>query len=310
MILPVTLASTLLVGGLLEASPAEASAEPEPAEPIAVPAPEQVRDRGSGVGDGGDRRAPTTHGADPQDQVESGEGPLPQPEQVRDEATIEPPPPAPAQPPAPSSSATPPDPQARPSEGVYAVGSSGIAPLPPPPPPVSPESIARGRWSGVGWLSVRLIVSGPIAGDSPARPTVVALGGGAEGGWRIRQWIGLGTSFTRQPHEVYREDVPDAPAIITYRGYMSAWDIAFVRLFAPVRGRVDPFIDVGGGLAFFEPARNRPTVMGGTVRASVGFEAWVARNLTLGLSGVYRANFLDDTVGHAWQAAVDFGVHW
>jgi hypothetical protein len=159
-------------------------------------------------------------------------------------------------------------------------------------------------------LSVRLIVSGPIAGDSPARPTVVSLGGGAEGGWRIRQWIGLGTSFTRQPHEVYREDVPDAPAIITYRGYMSAWDIAFVRLYAPVRGRVDPFIDVGGGLAFFEPARDRPTIMGGTVRASVGFEAWVSRNLTLGLSGVYRANFIDDTVGHAWQAAIDFGVHW
>jgi hypothetical protein len=274
MILLYPLASCLLLG----ASPAEAPAEPEP---IAVPAPEQV-----------------------QEAVESGAGPLPQPEQVRDEATFEPPQSAP------SSSATPPDPQARPSEGVYAVGSSGIAPLPAPPPPVSPETISRGRWSGVGWLSVRLVVTGPIAGDSPARPTVVALGGGAEGGWRIRQWIGLGTSFTRQPHEVYREDIPDAPAVVTFRGYMSAWDIAFVRLFAPVRGRVDPFIDVGGGLAFFEPARDRPTLLGGTVRASVGFEAWVARNLTLGLSGLYRANFVDDTVGHGWQAAVDFGVHW
>lgn len=276
MILPVT----LLLGVVLAAGPAEPPAE----QPITVPAPEDVRD-----------------------QAEAGEGPLPQPEQVRDQATLDPAKPAPSSAP---SSATPPNPQARPSEGVYAVGSSGIAPLPPPPPPVPPETIARGRWSGVGWLSVRLIVSGPIAGDSPGRPTVVSLGGGAEGGWRIRQWIGLGTSFTRQPHEVYREDVPDAPAIISYRGYMSAWDIAFVRLFAPVRGRVDPFIDVGGGLAFFEPARNRPTILGGTVRASVGFEAWVSRNLTLGLSGVYRANFVDDTIGHAWQAGLDFGVHW
>ncbi|HVH98812.1 MAG TPA: hypothetical protein VM869_08880 [Enhygromyxa sp.] len=270
MILHLTLASSLLGAG----PPAEPAPEPEP-EPIAVPAPEQVRDA-----------------------AESGAGPLPQPEQVRDEANLET---APSQPP---------DPQARPSEGVHAVGSSGIAPLPPPPPPVSPETISRGRWSGVGWLSVRLLVAGPIAGDSPARPTVIALGGGAEGGWRIRQWIGLGTSFTRQPHEVYREDVPDAPATITFRGYMSAWDIAFVRLFAPVRGRVDPFVDIGGGLAFFEPARDRPTSMGGSVRASVGFEAWIARNLTLGISGVYRANFVDDTVGHAWQGALDFGVHW
>jgi hypothetical protein len=277
MILSLTFCSSLALG---PASPPELPVEQEP---IAVPAPEQV-----------------------QDAAESGAGPVPQPEQVRDQATLTP---TPTQPPAPHST-HPPNPKARPSEGVYAVGSSGIAPLPPPPPPVPPESIARGRWSGVGWLSVRLLVAGPIAGNPPARPTVISLGGGVEGGWRIRQWIGLGASFTRQPHEIYREDVPDAPAAITYRGYMSAWDIAFVRLFAPVKGRVDPFLDVGGGLTFFEPARDRPTLMGGSVRASVGFEAWVSRNLTLGLSGIYRANFVDDTVGHAWQAAIDFGVHW
>ncbi|HLT38537.1 MAG TPA: hypothetical protein VK034_19755 [Enhygromyxa sp.] len=260
----------------VEPAPPTASPEPSP-EPIVVPAPEQV-----------------------QDAAESGAGPVPPPEQVRDQSQLQPG----QQPPAP------PNPRARPSEGVYAVGSSGVAPLPAPPPPVSPEAITRGRWSGFGWLSVRLLVSGPIAGHPPARPTVISLGGGAEGGWRIRQWIGLGAAFTRQPHEVYREDVPDAPAVVDYRGYMSVWDVAFVRLFAPVRGRVDPFLDVGGGLAFFDPARNRPTLVGGSVRAAVGFEAWVGRNLTLGLSGIYRANFVDDTVGHGWQAAIDFGVHW
>lgn len=273
MILLSTLVLTVATG------PAEPSAEP-PTEPIVVPDPGQV-----------------------QDAAETGAGPVPPPEHVRDQATLEPPPSG-------STPATPPNPQARPSEGVYAVGSSGIAPLPPPPPPVPIESLARGRWSGVGWLSVRLLVTGPIAGDPPARPTVVALGGGAEGGWRIRQWVALGAAFTRQPHEIYREDIPDAPASVTFRGYMSAWDIGFFRFYAPVRGRFDPFVDVGGGLAFFEPARNRPTLFGGSIRASVGFEAWVARNLTLGLSGIYRANIVDDTVGHSWQAALDFGVHW
>jgi hypothetical protein len=139
---------------------------------------------------------------------------------------------------------------------------------------------------------------------------VISLGGGVEGGWRITQWVGLGAAFTRQPHEIYREDIPDAPAVVNYRGYMSAWDLAFLRFFAPVKGRFDPYLDVGGGLAFFEPARSRPTQVGASIRASVGFEAWVARNLTLGLAGLYRANFVDDTVGHAWQAAIDFGVHW
>jgi hypothetical protein len=271
----------LLSLALLAPEPAAGSAEPAP---VVVPAPEQV-----------------------QETAESGAGAVPPPEQVRDQATIAPAQPGPAQP---SHSTVAPNPRARPSEGVFAVGSSGIAPLPPPPPPVPPETIARGRWSGVGWLSVRLLVAGPIAGIPPARPTVISLGGGVEGGWRIRQWIALGAAFTRQPHEIYREDLPDTPAVVNYRGYMSAWDVAFVRLFAPVRGRVDPYLDVGGGLAFFEPARSRPTVVGGSIRASVGFEAWVARNLTLGLSGLYRANFVDNTVGHAWQATVDFGVHW
>jgi hypothetical protein len=212
---------------------------------------------------------------------------------------------APPEPPA-----APPNPHARPSEGVHAVGSSGVAPLPPPPPPVPPSTISRGRWSGVGWLSVRLLVSGPIAGDTPARPTVISLGGGAEGGWRIRQWIALGSGFARQPHEVYREDIPDAPAIINYRGYLSTWDVGFLRLYAPVRGRVDPFVDVGGGLAFFDPARDRPVLVGATVRASVGFEAWIARNLTLAVTGIYRGNFVDRTIGHSWQAALGFGIHW
>jgi hypothetical protein len=213
--------------------------------------------------------------------------------------------PAPESPPA-----HPPDPRARPSEGVYAVGSSGVAPLPPAPPPVDPSTIRRDGWRGVGWLALRVLASGPVYGDAPGRPTVIALGGGAEGGWRIRQWIGLGMGFSRQPHELYRQDVPDAPAVFNRRGYMTAWDAAFVRLYAPVRGRIDPFIDVGGGLALFDPARQRRSIAGGTVRASFGFDAWITRQLTLGVAGIYRVNFVDETVGHAWQAAIDLGVHW
>ena len=207
-------------------------------------------------------------------------------------------------------SLAPPDPDARPSEGVYAVGSSGVVPLPPPPPPVSPTSISRGRWSGIGWLSLRLFAAGPLAGQTPGRPTVISLGGGAEGGWRIRQWVALGTAFTRQAHEVYRQPIPDSNQTFEQRGTMSAWDIGFFRFYAPVRGRFDPFIDVGGGLALYNPARDRPSAFGATVRASVGFEVWITRSLTLGLAGLYRVNVIEDTVGHAWQAGLDFGIHW
>ena len=208
--------------------------------------------------------------------------------------------------------ARPPNPKARPSEGVYAVGSSGVAPLPPPPPPVAPTRIRRGSWRGSGWVAVRLHVAGPIAGVPPARPTVISLGGGAEGGWRIRQWVALGAGFSRQPHELYREDIPDTPAPteVDRRGFMTAWDIAFLRLYAPVRGRVDPYIDIGGGLSFFEPARERATQVGGTVRTSVGLDVWITRSVTLGLTGLYRANFVEQTVGHSWQAALEVAIHW
>jgi hypothetical protein len=283
-------------GGLLALTldgPPELPPEPEPVvapepEPVVAPAPEPEVE-------------PEVEPAPPE-AVPAPEGEpivVPAPEAVQSAAAGT----GPVQP------AHPPNPHARPSEGVYAVGSSGVAPLPPPPPPVPSSTISKGSWRGVGWLSARLHVAGPISGEVPARPTVIALGGGAEGGWRIRQWVALGSSFSRQPHEVYREQIPDAP-LVTSRGFMTAWDVAFLRLYAPVRGRVDPFIDVGGGLSFFDPARDQPLVIGGTARVSAGLEFWITHSLTLGLVGIYRFNTVDDARGHVWQAAIDVGIHW
>ena len=269
------ISSLAIVAALVAAQPGAGAPAPAPAEEVEVePEPE------------------------PKPEVEPEPEPEPEPiavlspEQVQEQASA------------------PPDPRARPSEGVHAVGSSGIAPLPPAPDPLPPSTIPRGSWRGQGWLSIGTQVTGPLAGDAPARPTVISLGGGVEAGWRIRQWIGLGVGFARQPHEVYRRPLADSSGTLRLRGHMNACDLLFVRLYAPVRGRVDPFIDVGGGLAIFNPARDQPTRGGGTVRASIGLDAWVTRNVTLGLSGIYRANFVDETVGHAWQAAFNLGLHW
>jgi hypothetical protein len=206
--------------------------------------------------------------------------------------------------------ASPPSPQARPSEGVYAVGSGPVTPLPPPPPPVPASAIPKFDWRGVMWLSVRLTVTGPIAGNYPARPSVVSLGGAVEGGWRINQIAALGLGLARQPHEVIRQTGPGDVTTVR-RGTMTVWDVAFVRLFAPVRGRVDPFLDVGGGMAFLEPAREgEPLEIAGTARGSVGIDVWVSKNLTLGVSGLYRAAFLRESIGHSVQGAIEIAVHW
>ena len=88
-------------------------------------------------------------------------------------------------------------------------------------------------------------------------------------------------------------------------------DFAFVRLFAPVRGRVDPFVDLGGGMVFLESARpGLPLDVGGSLRASVGFDAWLTKTITLGISGLYRAVFVGDSIGHTIQGAVELAVHF
>jgi len=265
--------------------PPELPPEPPP-EPVAETAPIEVR-------------APEQVQSD----AERGAAALPTPEQVRDNAG-ERPTSAGGDPFAP-----PPNPKAHPSEGVYAVGSGPIAPLPAPPPPVPISTIPKLDWRGTAWLSFRLTVTGPIGGAYPAKPSVVSLGGAVEGGWRINQLVGVGIGLARQPNEIIRQTVLDQTVV--RRGNMNVWDFAFVRLFAPVRGRVDPFVDLGGGMVFLESARpGLPLDVGGSLRASVGFDAWLTKTITLGISGLYRAVFVGDSIGHTIQGAVELAVHF
>lgn len=204
---------------------------------------------------------------------------------------------------------TPPNPSARPSEGVYAVGSGPLAPLPPPPPAVPASTIPKLDWRGHLWLALRVNVSGPLGGTSPAKPSVVGVGVLVEGGWRINQIAALGTSLGRQPHEQVRTEV-DVGTILQ-RGWQSTWDVALLRLFPPVRGRVDPFVDLGGGVVFIEPAlEQRPLGIGGSTRVSVGIDAWITKNISIGLGLLHRANFVEGTFGHSLQGLIDISGHW
>lgn len=228
----------------------------------------------------------------------------------------QPPADAPAPTPAPmeaepgSEATTPPNHRAPPSEGVFAVGSGGIAPLPEPPPAVPASSIEQGTWRGDGWVKGRLHVAGAIGGERPARATAVAIGGGAEAGWRIRPWVGIGMGFSRQVHEVFSVYNPIIDTSEPTRGHLSAWDLAFVRFWAPVRGRVEPYLGLGGGVAFYDPARPSGIRGGWTAYTQVGVDFWIGRVVTLGLSGQYRATGVDQSLGHGWQSGLDFGLHW
>ena len=193
-----------------------------------------------------------------------------------------------------------------------AVGMGATAPLPPPAPPVDPSSITKGPWRGRGYLNLRVFASGPVGGQQPARANVVAFGGEAEIGWRINNWVSLGAGLGGQPHRRVERTV----LISGERYYEVAdaslmnWDFAVVRFFVPMTGRLQPFLDVAGGLSVLGPLPGESRRIGGQGRASVGTDIWLSRNLSLELAFGYRINAMDDAIGHDLLGRTGLGIHW
>lgn len=217
-------------------------------------------------------------------------------------------------PPGADPNAAPPKP-APPPDGVGAVGSGVQSPLPPPKPPVDPSTIRTGPWRGTGWISLRLIVEGPLGGELPARSRVTAIGGGGELGWRVNNWLGIAAGMARRPHDQVDRQVQDElsgeQVKVRYVGHLTSFDFAIARLYWPAERRFQPFVDLGGGLSIVEPPDPEDAVLlGGHMRSAVGFDAWIARTVTLGAGLVYRANFVEDSTGHSLGGFAEFGLHW
>ncbi|TPV92406.1 MAG: porin family protein [Myxococcales bacterium FL481] len=189
------------------------------------------------------------------------------------------------------------------------------APLPAPPPPVPVSALLSGPWRGVGWLAVHLTTTGPIGGDRPALPTVVAVGFGLEAGWRVNNFLGIGTGVSRQTHErsdyYYIDQFTSERILERSYGELTNFDVLFARGYLPVRGRVQPFAEIGGGLVILEPTDvTIAAYVGGQGRAGLGVEAWISRSLTLAAGARYRLTAFEDATGHSYQGYLQFGVHW
>lgn len=195
-----------------------------------------------------------------------------------------------------------------------------VEPLPAPPAPLRRDKISRGPWRGRFWLGVRGGLTGPISGDRPARPSAVAIGGGVDVGWRVNNWLGFGTGLSGQIHdaEYLRVETPIGDEVRLVYGNMVAWDVAFARLFAPLRRRFQPFAELGGGVASYE----RPAggyLVGGQVRYGIGFDGWVSSNVTIGLSALGRTTRLNRRFeggaverpsASSYQVIAELGLHW
>lgn len=223
----------------------------------------------------------------------------------------------------PATAAPPPDPQAPPPTpgpppgGAEAVGGTETAPLPPPPTPVNPSRIQQGPWRGKAWIGVKVTVTGPLGtGPGPyANPTVLSWGGLLEGGWRINNLFAVGASISRHPHQqrktVVRDPFDELEYTTVYTGRLLPVDV-FARAYAPVFGRFQPYIDVGGGIALITPPlpqdANRAA---GVARGSVGLDIWLARNFTINASVLYRfigAGGAD--IGHSLSGHAGVGIHF
>jgi hypothetical protein len=178
---------------------------------------------------------------------------------------------------------------------------------------VDPSSIRDGPWRGIAWLNVGLTVGGKVGGSEPAATTVVAVGGTGEVGIRASNWLGIGLGFSRHAHDqtTIRVVYPDGVVVKeAYRGYMTNLDIALFRFYAPTKGRIQPWADVGAGLAFLEPPRSHLEEVGLTVRGTAGVDFWLARQLTVTLQLGYRADVLKDSSGHTLRGGLLMGAHW
>ena len=202
--------------------------------------------------------------------------------------------------------------------GGFDLGGRQVDPLPPPPPPVDPARIRMDPWRGRFWLAPRLLITGPIGGEKPARPTLLTIGGGLDFGIRINNRFGIGTGISGQTHTSIRTTVPGTVDKTIRNGSALFYDVAFVRLYF-LKKRFQPLIEAGGGLARINmPLGER--LFGAQVRAAVGFDAWVTSQVTLGFTTVYRMIALhlpQDgitpphwSIGHAMQGALQLGLHW
>jgi hypothetical protein len=193
-------------------------------------------------------------------------------------------------------------------------------PLPSPPPPVPRDRIRKGPWRGRWWAGLRIGLAGPIAGDVPAKPTVGSVSGGFDLGYRVNNWLGIGTGFSGhlQDRAEVEEVTPAGVETRTVYGDMIFWDPLFARLYLPVKRRFQPFAEVGGGLASYERAEGG-YILGGQLRGGVGFDGWVTSNITLGVIANYRLTRLNQKfadgavahpIGHSYQLLFELGFHW
>ncbi|MCB9749653.1 MAG: hypothetical protein H6713_06550 [Myxococcales bacterium] len=191
-------------------------------------------------------------------------------------------------------------------------------PAPAPEPTPEPKKAEKPKPAGL-WLALRLGATFGVGGDRPARAMLVSPTGGFDLGYRVNDHVSIGTGISGQIHD--KELVPAQDAEKGQSegfGTMFAWDALNLRFYAGRRGRLQPYLEVGGGMAVYRRPGGSVTP-GPMLRAGLGFERWVSEHVTIGIAGTYRLSAFEmkytkaETewlMGHGVQAFFDLGFHW
>ncbi|MBK8236491.1 MAG: hypothetical protein IPK74_13125 [Deltaproteobacteria bacterium] len=194
-----------------------------------------------------------------------------------------------------------------PAEPPEAVGSDE-PPLPPAPPRATGR-IRSGGYTGVGWFALRFALEGGLL---PAGRRTLSAGIGFEGGWRPHRVFGVLTRFaswgSTVEQRVVQDDAGD-PIAVRDAGILNGWDVLGMRLFVPLRGRIEPSADVSSGFAVerrpFDPRRTWATV-----RIGAGVGVWLARTVTLRLEASWRLLARRSELRHYVGGTLGFSVHF
>ncbi len=173
--------------------------------------------------------------------------------------------------------------------GLGALGDLAGPPLPGPPPDANPAKIRSGPWFGRGWLG--FAVGGTISPIDRRAGRALAAGAFVEGGLRLHRYLGLATRLGTYVGSVARADGYDANGervAVTAAGRVSTWDPIRVRVLVPVRRRLEPWLEVAGGLAVERPPFARERRTWGAFAAALGLGIWVAPRLSLQLALEHR----------------------
>jgi hypothetical protein len=189
-----------------------------------------------------------------------------------------------------------------------AIGSDE-APLPPAPAPT--RVVPRGGpWYGRGWIELGADLV--YIGHLPRNLRILSAGLSAAGGWRPHRWFGVGTQISTFISDADSERAVDTegnPVVLRASVPITIWDIVALRLFVPLRSRIEPVFEVASGLAVERNALKgrRPW---GTVRVGAGFDVYVAPTMTLGFGVDYRLLARADALRHAVVGRLRLGFHF